>query len=103
MACPRCGGAIERSQDLCADCEALYDQWVRQHASDIIWQVLSGTVVVLGVGMGLPLLGVPWIFAASGAFAGFGTIYALARWNRRRRRRQFLSAPLPRAYLAEPK
>lgn len=68
-----------------------------------MWQALAGTVVVSTIGLGLPLLGVGWLVAATGAFAGFGTIFGLARLNRRRRRRQFLQAPLPRAYLPLPK
>jgi hypothetical protein len=101
MPCTRCGADVDTVW--CTDCERLYDQWVRQHAADIVWQALCGMVVVLGVGIGGPLLGMPWIFAAVGACAGFGTIFGLARWTRRRRRRQFLAAPLPRAYLPEAK
>jgi hypothetical protein len=51
----------------------------------------------------LPLLGVGKLIGAVGAFAGFGTMYGLARVTRRRRRRQFLEAALPRAYLPLPK
>ena len=47
--------------------------------------------------------GVGWLVAAGGAFAGFATVFTLSRLTRRRRRRQFLVAPLPRAYLPEPK
>jgi hypothetical protein len=101
MACTRCGA--DTTTAWCKDCELLYDQWVRQHAADIVWQVLAGMVVVLGCGIGVPVLGGPWLVGAGGAFAGFGTIFGLARWNRRRRRRQFLTAPLPQAYLANPK
>ncbi len=101
MACQRCSADVPTAW--CKDCETQYDRWVRQHAADIVWQALTGMVVVLGVGIGGPLLGMPWILAATGAFAGFGTIFGLARWNRRRRRRQFLAAPLPRAYLSAPK
>lgn len=87
----------------CRDCELLYDTWVRRHATDIMWQALIGTVVIAAVGLGLPLLGVgPWIEGV-GAFAGFGTLFGLSRMTRRRRRRQFLQAPLPRAYLPRPK
>jgi Flp pilus assembly protein TadB len=101
MPCARCGADVERGW--CTDCEALYDTWARRHAADIVWQVLAGMVVVLGCAVGVPVLGGPWLVGASGAVAGFATILGLSRWNRRRRRRQFLDAPLPRAYLAEPK
>ena len=47
----------------------------------------------------LPLLGLGPLIAAVGVFGGFGTLYGLHRVNNRRRRRQFLQAPLPRAYL----
>lgn len=87
----------------CKDCELLYDRWVRDHATDIVWQALVGTVVVSAVGVGLPLLGVGTLVAAVGAFGGFGIMYGLARLTRRRRRQQFLQASLPRAYLPEPK
>ena len=104
MTCPRCAGDKAAPIDRwCKDCERLYDRWVRRHASDIAWQALMGTVVVTFFGLGLPLLGAGRLIAAAGAFAGFGTVFGLARLTRRRRRRQFLQAPLPRAYLPEPK
>jgi hypothetical protein len=87
----------------CKDCEQLYDGWVRRYATDIVWQALVGTIVVSAVGLGLPILGVSTLVAAAGAFAGFGTIIGLSRVTRRRRRHQFLQAPLPRAYLPAPK
>ena len=99
--CQRCGGTPARGW--CKDCEQLYDGWVRKHASDIVWQALAGGVVVASIGMGLPLLGIGWLIAATGAFAGFGTLYGLSRLNRRRRRREFLQTTLPRAYLSAPK
>jgi len=103
MACARCGGETTApSNRWCADCERLYDRWARTHASDIAWQALTGGVVVLFFGIGLPILGVGKLIAAVGAFLGFGTIGALSRLTRRRRRRQFLQAPLPRAYLPAP-
>jgi hypothetical protein len=104
MSCPRCAGTVEAGgARWCKACEQLYESWVRRHASDIVWQALTGTVVVSAIGIGLPLLGVGWLVAAAGAFAGFGTILGLSRLTRRRRRRQFLEAPLPRAYLPAPK
>ncbi len=81
----------------------MFDGWVRRYATDIVWQVLVGTAIVSGVAVGLPLLGVGTIVAAGGAFAGFGALFGLSRLTRRRRRRQFLQAPLPRAYLPAPK
>ena len=81
----------------------LYDTWVRRHATDIVWQAMVGTVIITGIGLGLPILGVGTLVAAAGAFAGFGAMMGLSRLTRRRRRQQFLQAPLPRAYLAEPK
>lgn len=121
--CPRChaelddaprdrGGSIGGSRPMrwgmptatwCKDCEQLYDGWVRRHANDIVWQALIGTVIVSTVGVGLPILGVGTLVAAAGAFAGFGAVYGLSRLTRRRRRQQFLQAPLPRAYLPSPK
>ena len=104
MSCPRCAGTLAQGDATwCKDCEQLYDRWVRRHASDIVWQALSGTVVVSAIALGLPLLGVGPLIAAIGACAGFGTILGLSRLTRRRRRRQFLDAPLPRAYLPAPK
>ncbi len=100
--CARCSGESEDSL-WCKECEKLYDGWSRRHAGDIVWQALIGTVIVSGVGLGLPLLGVGKLVAALGAFAGFGTIFGLSRLTRRRRRQQFLQAPLPRAYLPLPK
>lgn len=102
--CARCRGESEDSAaKWCKECEKLYDGWSRRHAGDIVWQVLIGTVIVSAVGLGLPLLGVGQLVAAVGAFAGFGTIAGLSRLTRRRRRQQFLQAPLPRAYLPLPK
>ena len=102
--CPRCHSATDApASKWCKDCELLYDGWSRRHASDIVWQALVGTVIVSAVGLGLPVLGVGTLVAAGGAFAGFGAIFGLSRLTRRRRRRQFLQAPLPRAYLPEPK
>jgi len=102
MACPRCG-AESPAPRWCKDCEQLYDRWVRRHAADIAWQALLGGVVVAAIGLGLPLLGVGWVVAGTGAFAGFGTLYGLARLTRRKRRQQFLQTALPRAYLPAPK
>ncbi|HEY5945138.1 MAG TPA: hypothetical protein VIV40_06590 [Kofleriaceae bacterium] len=101
--CARCHAADAPASKWCKDCELLYDGWVRKHSTDIVWQSLIGMVIISGVGLGLPVLGVGTLVAAVGAFAGFGAIFGLSRMTRRRRRRQFLQAPLPRAYLPAPK
>jgi hypothetical protein len=102
--CQRCHSSADATASAwCKDCERLYDGWSRRHATDIVWQAMVGTVIVSGVGLGLPVLGVGTLVAAAGAFAGFGAILGLSRLTRRRRRRQFLQAPLPRAYLPAPK
>jgi len=101
MACPRCGA--ESSGDRwCTECEHAYDTWSRRHASDIIWSVMAGMVIVTTTAVALPLLGIDWIVASTGVFAGFGALVGLHRANRRRRRRQFLrGAAIPRAYLPD--
>lgn len=105
MTCSRCASdQPEGSGPLwCEDCERQYDQWVRRHASDIVWQAFAGTLVIAFIGLGLPLLGLDSVIAATGSLSAFGTIFGLSRWNRRRRRRQFLQAALPRAYLPAPR
>lgn len=102
MTCARCGQSDPDAPPgrWCKACERAYDGWSRQYAADILWSVLAGTAVVLFAGVGLPLLGLDWLLAATGVFAGFGTFVGLFRLNARRRRRQFLTAgPVPRAYL----
>lgn len=103
MTCARCGSEVTTPRKWCKDCEYMYDGWVRRHASDIVWQALASGVVVACIGLGLPLLGIGWLVAATGAFAGFGTLYGLVTATRKRRRREFLRTTLPRAYLAAPK
>ncbi|MBX3156709.1 MAG: hypothetical protein KF773_11955 [Deltaproteobacteria bacterium] len=101
--CARCAEA-ERAprSDWCAACDGAFDVWSRRYATDILWACLGGGVIVCGVALGLPLLGVNFLVAVSGVFAGFGTLYGGYRWNRQRRRRQFLEgAAVPRAYLPE--
>jgi hypothetical protein len=107
MACPRCEAATPETTEVpetrwCAACERAYDTWSRRHATDIIWSLLAGMVIVTTTAIALPLLGLDWVLAATGVFTGFGTLYGLTRLNRRRRRRQFLAgAAMPRAYLPE--
>lgn len=101
MACPRCGDAETAGPDRwCPACELVYDAWSRRHAGDVVWEVLVGTAIVVFAGMGLPLLGVSWLFAVTGVFAGFGAFVGLHRLNGRRHRREYLQAgEVPRAYL----
>lgn len=102
MTCPRCDEPDDALAPgrWCKLCEASYDVWSRRYASDIVWEVLVGTSLVVFAGMGLPLLGASWLFAATGIFAGFGAILGLHRLNRRRHRREYLrSGEVPRAYL----
>jgi len=105
MACARCQADVDTQRGAwCAECETAYDTWVRRHAADIVWAVMGGGIVLAGVGMLLPLFGVEWIVSASAAFFGWGTIFAIYRATKRRRRKQFLAgASLPRAYLPAPK
>lgn len=101
MACARCGEPDPAPRRRwCAACELAYDAWSRRYASDVAWEALAGTTVVAFAGMVLPLLGVSWLAAAIGVFAGFGAFVGLHRLNGRRRRRQYLrGGVVPRAYL----
>ncbi len=104
MRCRRCGKENQRKGRFCAECELQYDTWSRQYASDIMWVVLGGGVVLATSVMLLPFLGFEWFVAAAGALAGWGTILVSSRLNAKRRRNQFLrGATLPRAYLPAPK
>ncbi len=104
MACPRCGTENNLVKTgWCKPCEYAFDGWVRRYASDIIWSTMSGGLVLAMIGMGLPLLGLGWVVAATGAFASFGTIVGVHKLVGRKRRRQFLRGEaLPRAYLPPP-
>ena len=102
MTCRRCQTALDGTQTWCVPCDREFDAWSRQHASDILYSVFAAMGVVVTVAVGLPLLGMPWIFATTGVFAGFGALVGSHRWTRGRRRRQFLrGARIPRAYLPE--
>ncbi|CAN5853257.1 hypothetical protein BH11MYX3_BH11MYX3_04490 [soil metagenome] len=83
----------------CVDCERLYDTWSRQYAADIVWQTGIGAIVAMLIGLGLPLLGFEPVIATVGVLAGFVTFMGVRRAGKHRRRQQFLSAALPRAYL----
>ena len=83
----------------CVDCEHQYDAWVRKHAADILWQTGLGAIVAMLIGLGLPLLRVEPVIATTGVLAGFGTFLGLRSWGKKRRRQQFLTGALPRAYL----
>jgi len=83
----------------CAECERQHDAWSRQYAADIIWQAFIGAGIAMAVGLGAPLLGLSPLLGIGGVLVGFGTFLGTRRWNTRRRRRQFLVAALPRAYL----
>lgn len=101
MGCIRCKQdvALDR-HDFCPECAREYDGWIRQYASDIVPPAIAAMVIVLGVGMLVPFLGVSSLIALAGVFTGFGAMVGMFRLHRRRRRRQFLSAAsLPRAYL----
>ncbi|MCX5748522.1 MAG: hypothetical protein NT062_39240 [Proteobacteria bacterium] len=97
--CRRCNSDEVTGSGWCGTCESAYDTWNRRHASDIIVSVLGGTVVVAFAGIGLPLLGLGWVIAATGALSAAATIVGISRVLRRRRRRQFLDTSLPKAYL----
>ncbi|MEO6774211.1 MAG: hypothetical protein ABI467_14525 [Kofleriaceae bacterium] len=105
MACARCDKDVPTRQGRwCADCERAYDTWVRRHATDIVWVVLGGGIVVGAAGMALPAIGAGMLAVAGGTIAGWATILVSAKLNARRRRRQFLAGDaLPRAYLPAPK
>ena len=100
MSCARCQADEPLPKaGWCSACERAYDTWVRQYATDIIWSVLGGGLVLGAVGIGLPLLGLSTIVAFAAAFTGFATIFGLYRLAGHRRRRQFLGGgAMKRAY-----
>lgn len=100
MPCERCSAeAPVNKQGWCAECELAYDGWVRRYASDIIAPLMVGMTIVTTVALILPLLGAGSLIATLGVLSGFATFYGLYRYNQRRRRQQFLTDSLPRAYL----
>ena len=101
MPCVRCREDRPlNASGFCVECEQQFDGWKRAYAADIVPGAIGAMVLVLGFGLVIPMLGAPYLLALGGVFAGFGVFVGSARWNGRRRRRQFLSAAaLPRAYL----
>jgi hypothetical protein len=100
MKCPRCAAEMPKAgAPWCGECETQYDTWVRQHAADILWQTGTGAAVAMVIGLGLPLLGLAPIIGIVGVLVGAGTFIGLRQWGKQRRRRQFLTGALPRAYL----
>ena len=100
MSCVRCQADAANGRTWCGDCERAFDGWSRRFAGDIVWSVLAGMVVVVIVAMGVPLLGASAVWATPGIVGGAGAMFGVQRWNRRRRRTQFLlGAAVPRAYL----
>ena len=83
----------------CIDCERQYDAWIRGYAGDIVVPVLAGMAILTTVAMLLPFLGVGPLIATVGVVAGFGTLAGMFKLRRTKRRQQFLTASLPRAYL----
>jgi len=101
MACPHCGVSEHLlASGWCRDCERAFGVWGRRHASDIVSTVLVGMVTGVAGGIGLPLLGFGWLISAVSIFASLGAMFGVYQLQDRRRRRQFLAARLPRAYLA---
>lgn len=100
MACPRCAAPDNLlASGWCRDCERAYGVWGRRHASDVVSIVLAGMATGIVGGIGLPLLGLGWLISAVSIFASLGAMFGVYRFHDRRRRRQFLAARLPRAYL----
>ncbi len=73
----------------------------RQHAADIIWQAFTGAGIAMAIGLGLPLLGLSPVVGTAGVLIGFVAFRVARAWSQRRRRRQFLTTALPRAYLPD--
>ena len=103
MSCQRCAADDPTPTGWCRACELAWDAWNRRNATDILFAVLGGMLVVMAVGVGLPILGLDWIVAVGAAFGGFGMIAASYRALHLHRRRQFLASSIPRAYLPAPK
>lgn len=100
MSCPRCKADAPLGRTgWCAECERQYDTWIRGHAGDIVLPVLAGMAILTTVAMLLPYLGLGPLISSVGVIAGWGTLAGTFKMRRKRRRQQFLTASLPRAYL----
>ncbi|HEY0483686.1 MAG TPA: hypothetical protein VGD37_39480 [Kofleriaceae bacterium] len=100
MTCPHCGTPDHLlASGWCRDCERAFGVWGRRHAGDIASTVLVGMVVGIAGGIGMPLLGFGWLISAVSILASLGAMLGVYQLHDRRRRRQFLHARLPRAYL----
>jgi hypothetical protein len=96
MPCPRCSAD---TPSWCTDCEGLYDTWSRQYAADIVWQTGTGALVAMIIGLGAPLFGLSPVLGIAGVLVGATTFLGLRKASNRRRRQQFITASVPRAYL----
>ena len=99
MPCARCAAEPVTPSGWCADCDRQHDAWSRQHAADIIWQAFTGAGIAMVFALGAPLVGLSLLFGIVGVLVGTGTFLGLRAWNKGRRRQQFLTNALPRAYL----
>lgn len=99
MLCARCAADSVTASGWCAECERQQDAWSRQHAADIIWQAFTGAGIAMLFALGAPLLGMSPLLGIVGVLVGTGTFLGLRAWSKGRRRRQFLTSGLPRAYL----
>lgn len=99
MPCSRCAADEVTASGWCASCEQQHDTWSRQHAADIIWQAFTGAGIAMLFGLGAPLLGLSPLLGIVGVLLGTGTFIGVRAWSKRRRRQQFLTSALPRAYL----
>lgn len=99
MPCPRCAAESATPAGWCRACDGDFDTWSRAYAGDLVWEILPAAAIVLVAGVALPALGLSFLIACTGVFAGFGTFYGVHRANQRRRRRQFLlTGGVPRMY-----
>src|SRR5215510_7252835 len=78
MACPRCAvseGLL--ASGWCRDCEVAFGIWGRRHAGDLVSTVLAGMVAGVVGGIGLPLLGLPWLISAISVFLSLGVMFGV--------------------------
>ena len=99
MPCSRCAADEVTASGWCTSCEQQHHEWSRRHAADIIWQAFTGAGIAMVFGLGAPLLGLSPLLGIVGVLVGTGTFLGLRSWSQRRRRQQFLTSALPRAYL----